>query len=178
MVMRSVPAQVRLARRCAVKNGDAVTVHYVERSALNDTVVRDSRARKEAAQDDAEREEVPLTFIVGKNTVIKGIEKAVIGMEVGDVKEDVLVPAIDAYGEHRADLTATIPKESCPEGMKVGITVNLSNGLQVCLFRGSSHLLVHESTMTRSFSICRRLLPTRIRQGSRSTPTTLLLVWK
>lgn len=135
MVQRSAPAQVRsVPRRIAVgpavKNGDACTVHYLERLALNDAVVRDSRARKEAHQGDAEREEVPLTFIVGRNSVINGIENAVIGMEVGEVKEDVLVPASDAYGEHRADLTATIPKESCPEGMKVGITVNLSNGLQ------------------------------------------------
>ena len=109
--------------------------------------------------------QVPLTFIVGKNTVIRGIESAVgialpilvraraltraarfarsfarsfvrslvfqvVGMEVGEVKDGVLVSAEDAYGARREDLTATIPKESCPEGMKVGLTVSLSNGLQ------------------------------------------------
>ena len=108
---------------------------------------------------------MPLTFIVGKNTVIRGIESAVgialpilvraraltraarfarslacslvrslvfqvVGMEVGEVKDGVLVSAEDAYGARREDLTATIPKESCPEGMKVGLTVSLSNGLQ------------------------------------------------
>ena len=51
-------------------------------------------------------------------------------MEVGEVKDGVLVSAEDAYGARREDLTATIPKESCPEGMKVGLTVSLSNGLQ------------------------------------------------
>ncbi len=126
--VRSVGRRVTVSR--AVKHGDACTVHYIERLATNDAVVRDSRARKEAEQGDDERGEVPLTFVVGRNSVIKGIEKAVIGMEVGEVKDEVLVPAMDAYGEHMADLTATIPKESCPEGMKVGITVNLSNGLQ------------------------------------------------
>ena len=183
--------------RGAVSQGDACTVHYVERLASNDAVVRDSRARKESEQDDGDREEVrlsagrrrffigreresrshtcsfvrsfvlqvPLTFIVGKNTVIRGIESAVgialpilvraraltraarfarsfarsfvrslvfqvVGMEVGEVKDGVLVSAEDAYGARREDLTATIPKESCPEGMKVGLTVSLSNGLQ------------------------------------------------
>ena len=101
----------------------------MERLASNDAVVRDSRARKEADQEDAAREEVPLTFIVGKNTVVKGIENAVVGMEVGEVK-DVVVAATEAYGDRRDDLTATIPKENCPEGMKVGMTVSLSNGLQ------------------------------------------------
>jgi len=46
------------------------------------------------------------------------------------VKDGVLVSAEDAYGARREDLTATIPKENCPEGMKVGLTVSLSNGLQ------------------------------------------------
>ena len=101
----------------------------MERLASNDAVVRDSRPRKEADQEDAAREEVPLTFIVGKNTVVKGIENAVVGMEVGEVK-DVVVAATEAYGDRRDDLTATIPKENCPEGMKVGMTVSLSNGLQ------------------------------------------------
>jgi len=54
----------------------------------------------------------------------------VVGMEVGEVKDGVLVSAEDAYGARREDLTATIPKENCPEGMKVGLTVSLSNGLQ------------------------------------------------
>lgn len=154
MIRLSAPAQVRSVRRGgpvsrAVKSGDAVTVHYVERLATNDAVVRDSRARKEAEQGDNERAEVPLTFIVGRNSVIKGIEKSVVGMEVGEVKDEVLVPAIDAYGEHMADLTATIPKESCPDGMKVGITVNLSNGLQ--------------AVVTDEVCIDRRPLPTRAR---------------
>jgi len=54
-----------LARVGAVSNGDACTVHYVERLASNDAVVRDSRARKEAEQDDGDREEVRFEISAG-----------------------------------------------------------------------------------------------------------------
>jgi methionine-S-sulfoxide reductase len=112
----------------AIKDGDAVTIHYVERLASNDLVVRDSRARKEGEGSDEEGE-LPLTFIVGKNAVITGLENAVMGMDIGEKKTNVLVGPSDAYGARRDDLTAVIAKDKAPAGMEVGITVGLSNGM-------------------------------------------------
>jgi len=62
-----------LARVGAVSNGDACTVHYVERLASNDAVVRDSRARKEAEQDDGDREEVRFEISAGRRRFFMGI---------------------------------------------------------------------------------------------------------
>ena len=52
----------------------------------------------------------PLEFISGKGQMIPGFEKAVTEMNVGEEKE-VVVPASEAYGEYRDDLTQTLPRE-------------------------------------------------------------------
>ena len=54
--------------------------------------------------------QAPLEFISGKKQMIPGFEKAVTEMKVGEEKE-VKVPASEAYGEYRDDLTQTLPRE-------------------------------------------------------------------
>jgi FKBP-type peptidyl-prolyl cis-trans isomerase SlyD len=78
-----------------------------------------------------------LEFISGKGQMIPGFEKAVVEMNVGEEKE-VVVPASEAYGEYREDLTQTLPREQFegielqkgqtlygqgPDGQTIAVTV-------------------------------------------------------
>ena len=50
----------------------------------------------------------PMTFIEGSSQVIEGIQKAVIGREVGDVIEVTIPPQL-GYGVHLSDLVSSMP---------------------------------------------------------------------
>lgn len=52
----------------------------------------------------------PLEFISGKNQIIPGLEKEVVGMAI-DESKDVLVKPEEAYGEHNPEATQTLPIE-------------------------------------------------------------------
>ncbi len=52
----------------------------------------------------------PLEFITGKGHIIPGLEKALSGMKEGD-KSDVLVKAVDAYGELNPEAAQTLPRD-------------------------------------------------------------------
>jgi len=51
-----------------------------------------------------------LTFMIGKQQIIPGLEEHVCGMNVGE-KADVLVPAAKAYGEYNDEALQEVPKE-------------------------------------------------------------------
>jgi len=51
-----------------------------------------------------------LTFMIGKQQIIPGLEEQVCTMEAGE-KADVLVPAAKAYGEYNDDALQEVPKE-------------------------------------------------------------------
>jgi|TARA_R110001599_G_scaffold64297_2_gene180898 FKBP-type peptidyl-prolyl cis-trans isomerase SlyD len=50
----------------------------------------------------------PMTFVEGSNQVIEGIQKAMVGREIGDLIE-VTVPPQLAYGLHLPDLVSSMP---------------------------------------------------------------------
>jgi FKBP-type peptidyl-prolyl cis-trans isomerase SlyD len=52
----------------------------------------------------------PLTFMIGRGQVIVGLENALHEMDMGDSR-DVLVKAVDAYGEYDNEATQTLPRE-------------------------------------------------------------------
>lgn len=52
----------------------------------------------------------PLVFITGKGNIILGLEKALTGMYVGECG-DVMVKAVDAYGEVSEEALQTIPRD-------------------------------------------------------------------
>ncbi len=79
------------------KAGDVVSVHYTGK--LGNGEVFDSSEGRE-----------PLSFTVGGGEMIAGFDHAVNGMEVGTTK-DVVIPANEAYGERREELTQTVPRE-------------------------------------------------------------------
>ena len=86
------------------KDGDTVLVHY--KGTLEDGSVFDTSRDRE-----------PLEFILGSGSMIVGFDKAVHGMRVGDIKK-VIIPADEAYGQHRDDLVFMLERETLPEGLE------------------------------------------------------------
>ena len=62
---------------------------------------------------DASEDGQPIQFIQGKGHIIKGLERELYGMEVGDHK-DVVVPPQDGYGDVDKGAKADVPKENFP----------------------------------------------------------------
>jgi peptidylprolyl isomerase len=106
----------------AVKTGDTISVIYTGR--LEDGEVFDSNAEGGA----------PLKFTVGAGQLIKGFDRAVIGMQSGD-KKTVTIPPTEGYGEHQEDHIVKLPKTSVPEEM------NIELGMKVQLSSNTGHTL-------------------------------------
>jgi len=94
-----------------VRNGDTVKIHYTARL-KNGNVFESSRGH------------VPLQFTIGDGSVIPGLEKAVIGMKVGD-KKTVEVPPEDAFGPRHEELVFKVERNSIPSDIKPFIGQNL-----------------------------------------------------
>jgi peptidyl-prolyl cis-trans isomerase B (cyclophilin B) len=82
--------------------------------------------------DTDERECSPLSFTVGNEEVIAGLDKAVRGMTEGE-NATVTVPPADAYGEYDSDRVREYHADTF-EGMvgqqpEVGVHVEAENGL-------------------------------------------------
>lgn len=84
-----------------VENGNNVKVHYV--GTLNNGEEFDSSYKRNQTLD----------FTVGTGQMIKGFENAVIGMEVGEVKE-VNLPPNESYGDIRQDAYIPVDKSNFP----------------------------------------------------------------
>ncbi len=83
------------------KQGDTVRVHY--KGTLDDGNEFDNSVGRE-----------PLEFRLGTGQVIKGFERTVDGMQLGETRTARL-NAADAYGTHRAELVVELSKEQFPE---------------------------------------------------------------
>lgn len=79
----------------------------------------------------------PLLILFGRGQIIPGLEREMVGMEVGE-KREITVKAEDAYGEVRPELLQKIPREALgdivpekgmplqmrtPEGQLINMTV-------------------------------------------------------
>lgn len=89
------------------KAGDTVKVHYTGK--LDDGTIFDSSKNRD-----------PLEFKIGDGKIIPGFEKAVTGMAVDEEKTIKLMPE-EAYGPHRAELIAKVPKKEIPENLVLQI---------------------------------------------------------
>ena len=80
---------------------------------------------------DASDEEAPLSFVLGENEVLPGLELAVLGMNAGDQKT-VIIPPEQGYGVHQKNLVEVVDIDVLPKGLqlKVGdrLEVTAANG--------------------------------------------------
>ena len=98
-----------------VKKGDKVKVHYHGKLTNGETF--DSSAGRE-----------PLEFEVGGGLVIKGFDKGVTGMSVGD-KKTINIPFDEAYGPRNPEMLIEIPKENFPKelDLEIGLPLMVNN---------------------------------------------------
>jgi peptidylprolyl isomerase len=86
-----------------VKKGSKVKVFYTGK--LKDGTVFESNLGQQ-----------PLEFVVGKGKVIKGFEKAVLDMNLGQSRTVTMKPA-DAYGPRDPQLVVTVASAALPQGL-------------------------------------------------------------
>ena len=72
--------------------------------------------------------DTPLGFTIGGNEVIAGLEKSVVGMQVGE-KKSLAIPPEDGFGQRRAHLVETVNKAQFPNHItpKEGQRLRLKN---------------------------------------------------
>ncbi|MBB94516.1 MAG: peptidylprolyl isomerase [Rhodobacteraceae bacterium] len=95
----------------AAKAGDTLRIHYTGR--LNDGTVFDQSAGRE-----------PLGFTLGSGEIIPGLEKGVVGMEVGETREVTIAPE-EAYGTRDAGKIQAVPREAIPDHIPTDLGTQL-----------------------------------------------------
>ncbi len=96
------------------QNGDVVKVHYSGK--LGDgTVFESSEGRP------------PLEVQLGGKRILPGVEKAVVGMSVGESKT-ITIAASDAYGRHRPELRVVVKRTELPDDIKPEVGQQLPFG--------------------------------------------------
>lgn len=92
-----------------VSNGKVISLEYTLK--LENDEIIDTNVGKD-----------PLTFTQGANQIIRGVEAAVEGMEIGQAKQAV-VPPTEGYGNKDPNAFHEVPKERLPQGIEVGTTL-------------------------------------------------------
>jgi len=119
----------------AIEEGDTVRIEYVGR--LEDGSIFDTSDKVLAEttgliEDDPDRDFAPLTIDVGEDSVIPGVQEALLGMEEGEEKT-VTVPPEKGYGEHTEDRVARYDRDTFEEMLgreaSVGADVETEQGL-------------------------------------------------
>jgi peptidylprolyl isomerase len=104
------------------KRGDTVRVHY-------------TGTLENGEQFDSSRGSDPLTFTLGEGAVIQGFDDAVEGMAVGESKR-VTIPAAEAYGDRRDELTLRVPRTELPTDLELEV------GSQLRMEQGADSVIV------------------------------------
>ena len=95
------------------KDGLVVTLEYVLRLDDGDVI-------------DSSEEEGPLEYLHGYGQIIPGLEKALVGMSVGD-RKTVVVPPDEAYGDVDMEAFEIVPRSMFPDD------IELEEGLELSL---------------------------------------------
>eukprot|EP00242_Pyramimonas_sp_CCMP2087_P006230 CAMPEP_0198202934 /NCGR_PEP_ID=MMETSP1445-20131203/6156_1 /TAXON_ID=36898 /ORGANISM="Pyramimonas sp., Strain CCMP2087" /LENGTH=370 /DNA_ID=CAMNT_0043874089 /DNA_START=151 /DNA_END=1263 /DNA_ORIENTATION=- len=104
--------------KVSVEDGDIVKVHFIGR--LEDgTIFEDTTRRAD-----------PISFKIGADQMMAGVEKAVMGMTVGEILTVSCLPE-DAFGDYDEDSCFEVPIERAPEGLALG-HVRLFDGPATC----------------------------------------------
>lgn len=88
-----------------VEENKVVSIHYTLRDEDGDVI------------DTSEGEE-PLALLYGQGELVAGLERALLGLTVGD-KLDVVVPPEDGYGLRTSEGPRSVPLDAFPEGVTV-----------------------------------------------------------
>ena len=81
---------------------------------LGDTIAVNYTGRLENGEVfDSTKDRMPVKFTVGLGSLIRGFERAVIGMKQGEKKTVVIAPG-DAYGPYREEMLVDIPRGNVP----------------------------------------------------------------
>jgi peptidylprolyl isomerase len=81
---------------------------------LGDTIAINYTGRHENGEVfDSTKDRMPVKFTVGLGSLIRGFERAVIGMTVGEQKTVVIAPE-DAYGPRREEMLVDLPRGNVP----------------------------------------------------------------
>lgn len=83
-----------------IEKNTVVTFNYVVRSTESGQTLDSSNERNE-----------PLHVLIGSESIVEGLENALVGHAVGD-KFTVAVPAGEAYGNHADELIQSAPKDA------------------------------------------------------------------
>ena len=67
----------------------------------------------------------PLQFLAGYDNIVPGLEREMIGMQIGDSKDVVVAPA-DGYGEFDDEAFMDVPRSEFPSDMELEEGVELS----------------------------------------------------
>ncbi|OKY74150.1 MAG: hypothetical protein BM485_15180 [Desulfobulbaceae bacterium DB1] len=95
-----------------IKKGSKVKIYYTGK--FKDGTVFETNIGQE-----------PLQFVVGKGKVIKGFDRAVMGMDLGQRKTVTLKPA-EAYGPRDPDLVWSVKADDLPPGSSREIEAEVS----------------------------------------------------
>jgi FKBP-type peptidyl-prolyl cis-trans isomerase 2 len=76
---------------------------------------------------DSTKGQPPFSYTQGKQEVIPGLEKALVGLKAGD-KKHVTIPAAEAYGLYDEKKKVPVPKKNVPPDVKVGTKLRSQSG--------------------------------------------------
>ena len=115
-----------------IEKGDLVKLSYIgklENGEIFDTSIEE--IAKENNIYSPERDYGPISVVAGTGQIIEGLDKALLGMKVGEKKTLRIVPE-EAFGERVPELVQKIPIEIFKENEiepKEGMQVNTSYGI-------------------------------------------------
>jgi len=89
------------------KPGDRVTVSYI--GTLDNGRIFDQTEGRQ-----------PLEFTIGADEVFPALEREVVGMQAGEVK-NILVPAAEAYGPRHEENILRLPRGNIPAGREIRV---------------------------------------------------------
>ena len=111
------------------KNGDTVKVHFTGRLENGEVFVKSE-------------EDQPVELALGTGELIPGVERAIVGMEVGE-KKTITVPPEQAFGPKREELVVEVEKSDLPEH----VTPAIGKGLRIRRSDGDDiHVIISEIT--------------------------------
>ncbi|MBL0731675.1 MAG: peptidylprolyl isomerase [Desulfosarcina sp.] len=90
-----------------IENGKIVSMNYILKD-LSGKVLESTNKGK------------PFEFLCGKNMVVPGLERELIGLKAGD-KKTIIIPPADGYGKRDKNLVLKIRRDQLPDkSIKVG----------------------------------------------------------